>query len=215
MHELMRTSSAHLRRRSRAERPQDDIRDALAGEHVAAHDARLRRGAEQAAVRDAHCHRLHAALRSHAHILHAAWQGSCSACMRAPPWRPPAHCVRRHLVQRDLLADHAAQRVDDGAVRDGRRRVGVAKHLGPRARKVEDRAAVPAVHGDCQPDGGACDAGHARHHPARGWAGAATAPCAPSSIWSSARTVPTSGRPWALENLQSISRTAASALACR
>ena len=37
------------------------------------------------------------------------------------------------LVERDVVGDHAAQRVDDGRVRHRRGRVGVAEHLGARA----------------------------------------------------------------------------------
>mmetsp|Transcript_21808 Transcript_21808/g.51219 ORF Transcript_21808/g.51219 Transcript_21808/m.51219 type:complete len:337 (-) Transcript_21808:1694-2704(-) len=55
------------------------------------------------------------------------------------------HGVQAPLVQRDVLLDHAAQRVDDGAGRYRRRCVAVAPHLRPRASKVKVRRSVSAV----------------------------------------------------------------------
>ena len=81
----------------------------------------------------------------------------------APVWLNPMEAVQEsHLVQRDLLADHAAQRVDDGAVGHGGRRVGVAKHLRPSAREIKGRAPITSVHSDGQLDGGACTCGRPR-----------------------------------------------------
>ena len=52
------------------------------------------------------------------------------------------------LIQRNVLVDHAAQGVDDGAVRHSRRRICVAMHLWPSAGKVKDGCSPSAVYCD-------------------------------------------------------------------
>lgn len=52
-----------------------------------------------------------------------------------------------HLIERDVLVHHAAQRVDDSAVRDSRRRICVAEDFRSGALKVKHRAAILPVDG--------------------------------------------------------------------